>query len=68
MSEDRFQSLSGKIDALITQCGQMKQENKLLKATEQHWHNERQQLLEKNKTAKSKLESVLVRLKSLDDS
>jgi cell division protein ZapB len=67
MSEDRFQSLSDKIDALIKQSGQMRQENKVLKSTEQHWHSEKQALLEKNKAAKTRLESILLRLKSLDD-
>ncbi|MEX0618102.1 MAG: TIGR02449 family protein [Pseudohongiellaceae bacterium] len=66
MSEDRFGSLNDKVDALITLCGDMKRENQLLRANEHHWQVERQQLLEKNKATKGKLESILLRLKALD--
>lgn len=68
MSEDRFQSLSEKVDDLINLCADMKRENQLLKASENSWHSERKQLKDKNKDAKSKLESVLVRLKAMDQS
>jgi cell division protein ZapB len=66
MSEDSFQSLNEKVDDLIELCAEMKRENQLLKANESNWQSERQQLLERNKEAKSKLESVLVRLKAMD--
>jgi len=39
-----------------------------LKAGENSWHSERKQLMNKNKDAKSKLESILVRLKAMDQS
>lgn len=68
MSEDRFQSLNEKVDELIDLCADMKRENQLLKAGESSWQNERKQLMDKNKTAKSKLESILVRLKAMDQS
>ena len=68
MSEDRFQSLNEKVDELIDLCADMKRENQLLKAGENSWQNERKQLMDKNKTAKSKLESILVRLKAMDQS
>ena len=67
MSEDRFQTLNEKIEALIDLCSQMKKENQLLKATSQSWASEKQQLLEKNKQARSRLESILTRLKSLEE-
>lgn len=66
MSEDSFQSLNEKVDDLIELCAEMKRENQALKANESNWHSERQQLLERNKEAKSKLESILVRLKAMD--
>lgn len=68
MSEDRFQSLSEKVDELIDLCADMKRENQLLKAGEGSWHTERKRLMDKNKTAKTKLESILVRLKAMDQS
>ena len=68
MSEDRFLTLSEKVDDLIGLCADMKRENQILKAGENSWQSERKQLMDKNKDAKSKLESVLVRLKAMDQS
>ena len=68
MTEDSFQSLNSKVDDLINLCAQMKRENQMLKASESSLQAERNQLLERNKEAKSKLESVLVRLKAMDQS
>lgn len=68
MTDDKFITLDQKIDALIELCATMKRENQLLRANEHNWLSERQQLLENNKLAKSRLESLLTRLKSLDQS
>ncbi len=68
MSEDRFEALSEKVDDLIDLCADMKRENQALKAGENSWQSERKQLMDKNKEAKSKLESILVRLKAMDQS
>ena len=38
----------------------------MLKANESSWQSERKQLIERNQEAKSKLESILVRLKAMD--
>lgn len=67
MTEDRFQALSDKIESLITLCNDLKRENLLLKANEHHWISEKQHLLEKNRETKTKLESILLRLKSLEE-
>ncbi|MFM1897103.1 MAG: hypothetical protein RLZZ385_2177 [Pseudomonadota bacterium] len=67
MSEDRFQTLSDKIDTLIDLCSDLKRENQLLKANEHHWTTEKQHLMEKHRETKSKLESILLRLKSLEE-
>ena len=68
MSEDKFQSLTDKVDDLIDICADMKRDNQLLKATEISWQSERKQLIENNKEAKSKLESILLRLRAMDQS
>ena len=67
MSEDKFQALNEKVEALIALCVEMKQENQLLRANQENWHGERRELMEKNKVAKSKLESILARLKALEE-
>ena len=68
MNDEDYQALNEKIDALIELCAAMKQENQLLRANQHNWKAERQQLLENNRLAKSRLESVLTRLKSLEQS
>ncbi|MCH2346366.1 MAG: cell division protein ZapB [Pseudomonadales bacterium] len=68
MSEDLFESLNEKADNLIALCAEMKRENQILKADTNSLQSQRRQLLEKNKQAKSKLESILVQLKAMDQS
>ena len=68
MSEDSFDNLSEKVDNLIDICAEMRRENQALKASENSWQSERKQLMDKKNVAKSKLESILVRLKSMDQS
>lgn len=68
MTEDRFHALNEKVDDLIGLCAEMKRENQLLKANESSWDSEKKELISKNKEAKSKLESILVRLKAMENS
>ncbi|MCY4356615.1 MAG: TIGR02449 family protein [Gammaproteobacteria bacterium] len=67
MTEENFNSLNAKVDNLIAQCTAMQKENQMLKANQHVWNNERQQLIAKNKEAKARLQSILVRLKGLGD-
>ena len=67
-TEEKFDSLKEKVDDLIKICSEMKLKNQILKASEHNWQVERKQLLEKNKEAKSKLESILIRLKAMNNS
>ena len=68
ISEDRFDTLNDKVDDLIKLCSEMKRENQALKANEGSWRAERKQLLDRNQEAKSKLESIMARLKAMDNS
>jgi len=68
MSDEKFEMLNEKVDDLIDLCSEIKRENQLLKAVETSWQSERKQLKDKNKDAKTKLQSVLVRLKAMDPS
>ena len=67
-TEEKLASLKVKVDDLIKVCSEMKLKNQILKASENNWQVERKQLLEKNKEAKSKLESILIRLKAMNNS
>lgn len=68
MTDDQFNTLDEKITALIALCAAMKQENQLLRAGQHNWQIERQQLLENNRQAKARLESLLTRLRSMEQS
>lgn len=68
MNDDQFNTLDEKINALIALCAAMKQENQLLRASQHNWQTERQQLLENNRQARTRLESVLSRLRSMEQS
>lgn len=68
MSDESFNTLSTKVDDLIDLCAEMKRQNQMLKSDQSYWQNERQQLMEKNQLAKTKLQSVLDRLKAMDNS
>tara|TARA_B100000575_G_scaffold49330_1_gene36281 strand:+ start:589 stop:795 length:207 start_codon:yes stop_codon:yes gene_type:complete len=66
MNEESFNTLSSKVDDLIDLCAEMKHENQILKADKSNLQYEHQQLMERNQLAKTKLQSVLKRLKSMD--
>ena len=68
MTDDQFYTLDEKITALIALCAAMKQENQLLRAGQHSWQSERQQLLENIGQAMARLESVLTRLRSMEQS
>ncbi|MCG8413380.1 MAG: cell division protein ZapB [Pseudomonadales bacterium] len=67
MTDESFDNLSAKVDDLIDLCAEMKRENQMLKDTQSSWNSERQQLMEKNQEAKTKLQSILDRLKAMDN-
>lgn len=66
MDEDRFQSLTSKIEELITIVDDVNKENQLLKATHDSLQLERQKLVSQNKETKAKLISILSRLKAAE--
>ena len=66
MADPQLKALAAKINDLIHLCDQLNKENKTLKSAASHWAEERQQLVEKTETAKSKVESMIDRLKMLE--
>ena len=55
-----------KLEELIKLCHQLRQENRMLHLNEQTWKKERSTLVEKNELARSKIESMISRLKALE--
>ena len=66
ISEEEFKRLEIRIDELIQTCEQLKEENRLLKAQQQSYSNERAKLLDKQEEARHRVESMISRLKSLE--
>ena len=66
MADQQLKSLADKIDDLISLCAQLNDENRQLKAEAGQWLQEREQLVEKTEIARSKVESMITRLKALE--
>ncbi|HEY5645785.1 MAG TPA: TIGR02449 family protein [Pseudomonadales bacterium] len=66
MAGDDWKSLETKIDELIELCNVLSRENRALRAQQQNWTTERAKLIEKNELAKSRVESMITRLKALE--
>jgi cell division protein ZapB len=68
MDEQQLISLERKIDELIKLCDVLNAENNSLKNRESTWTHERARLVEKNELARNKVESMIIRLKALEQS
>jgi cell division protein ZapB len=66
MAGDDWKILEAKIDELIELCSVLTRENRALRAQQQNWTTERAKLIEKNELAKSRVESMITRLKALE--
>ena len=65
MSDELIHILEAKLDELIRQCARLQQENTDLKSQQSDWQRERVRLVEKNELARSRVEAMITRLKSL---
>lgn len=66
MADHDWTALESEVDELIGLCGVLTRENRALRAQQQNWTTERAKLIEKNELAKSRVESMIVRLKALE--
>lgn len=64
--ESNITKLEQRIDELIGLCDRLKKENSLLKNRQEVLVEERAHLIEKNELARSKVESMLIRLKAME--
>lgn len=68
MSEQTLKPLESKIDELIAFCAHLQHENETLRTRESGLLKERTELIEKNQAARQKVESIISRLKSMQES
>ena len=66
MATNPVKELEKKIDELISLCKELNIENGALKAEIAGWHDERKDLLDKNELARSKVEAMIDRLRSME--
>lgn len=66
MDQNDLQALMGRLELLIDRVEQLKRQNVLLLAQEKSWREERAHLIEKNEIARRKVESMISRLKALE--
>ena len=65
LEKEPFELLEDRISDLILLANKLSNENETLRTERKKWITERAELTKKNELAKSKLESVLSRLKSM---
>ena len=66
MADNQLQVLEQKIDELISLCNQLNRENQVLKADSSGWQQERQDLLDKNELARTRVEAMINRLRTME--
>lgn len=66
MADKQFQMLEQKIDELIGLCSELNHENRLLKADSEGWQRERQDLMDKNELARTRVEAMIKRLRTME--
>ncbi len=66
MSNTALNNLELKLDQLISLCERLDRENKSLREKESNWARERTRLIEKNELARTRVEAMIARLKSLE--
>jgi cell division protein ZapB len=66
MDAQQLKILEHRADELIRLCSRMDQEIRSLKATERMLREERSMLMRKNEDARSKVEAMIMRLRSLE--
>lgn len=68
MSDRDLQALENKIDELITEFRRLEQEKRLLQAEREAWKAERAKLIKQNELARSRVEAMIERLKTMEQS
>jgi cell division protein ZapB len=66
MLGNQIKDLENKIDELIALCEGLNRENSALKSEVTGWDDERKDLIDKNELARSKLETMIDRLRAME--
>jgi cell division protein ZapB len=66
MADYTLKDLEQKIEGLIALCAELKRENRALKSEIAGFREERRELLDKNELARSKVEAMIDRLRTME--
>ena len=66
ISEPELSALEQQVEALIETCAYLKNENRVLRASQDKLQAERLELSEKNEQARTRVDAIINRLKSLE--
>ena len=66
MTANQLKDLENKIDELIALCEGLNRENSALKSDVAGWDDERKDLISKNEMARSKIETMIDRLRAME--
>lgn len=66
MNIEDIQILDKRIDELLSLCQHLREENHQLRKQQSELHEQREQLMYKNDIARSKIQTMLERLKTID--
>jgi len=66
MEASQIKTFSAKVEQLLAYCQKLEADNTTLKALQNEWLSERTKLLQKNDLAKTKIESIINRLKAME--
>lgn len=66
ISEQELSALENQVESLIEACAYLKDENRALRAKQDKLQSERSDLAEKNEQARSRVDAIISRLKSLE--
>lgn len=60
------EQLTARIDRLLANCTRLREENRVLRASQEAWTTERANLLAKNEQARARVEAMIARLRQLE--
>jgi cell division protein ZapB len=66
MADNPLKDLENKINELISLCKELNRENLALKAEVAGWRDERRDLMDKNELARTKVEAMIDRLRTME--
>ena len=66
MAANPLKELEQKIDELVSLCKELNRENRALQAEVAGWRDERRDLMDKNELARSKVEAMIDRLRTME--